>query len=558
MIPASILPATLTLAASLLVGGASAQYQDLKGRNFAENTVGFRITIPPDWASLPIHVDEKRVLGWFQSDRRYYGDPKKGDSQKGRRATMKVFRVAKPDKTSRWCRDYKYYLAKWQKPGTYKATTEADVAYGETAVAKWDVRIAGEEIDRQRYMTWVFSGEKLDYAVEFRFLEEKYEHLRSAALRSLKSFRFVPATVVPEVESVDKPFALRDWRKLPLLDRHRRRAAVGRAHEKKMLSRLPAGWTVQKSKHFLILSHTSAKMTKRVHDTVTAYRDWLDERFSSLSDDYPIRMTVRICGNESEWRSYRSGGWHADYDVENREIVTSNNRGVLKMKDLLWGVFRRYMLDKAPEVYFNLPVWLKQALGGLMGRARLKGRKLVFPSSPEELMIFDDLRRTGRARIWKASELLKHADFGYIPDKNRMDADLIIKARVLFRFIEGPGERCKAIRGRDFITNYAKAIQQLVRELDEEDENVFVWDSEETITAIYDARRTAAPTAEEKKEIPKSIPSFTNRWTSYLRKVRARRTEFSNKLFARTCDWTDGEWAQFEKGFEKFYKSKSR
>lgn len=559
MILASILPATLAMAIAILLGGrASAQHQVLKGRSFTDKTVGLRITIPPGWKPLPLHIDERRVIGLFMSARHYHGDPTKGDSTKGRRALMRIFRLQKPEEGNKYRRTYSYTLAQSKYPDTYKVTNETGIAYGETAVVKWDVRIAGEGIDRQRYVTWVYSGETHDYAVECRFLEAEYENLRGLALRSLKSFRFIPATVKVEAPTVEKPFVLRDWTKLPLLERHRRRSAAGMAHEKKVLSRLPVGWTVQKSKHFIVVSHTSAKTTRFVHDFVIAFRNWLDERFGSLSDEYPIRMTVRICGNDSECRSYRSGIWRVNYNFGNREIVMCNDRGSLNMDEVLYSVFRRYMLDEAPEVYFNLPVWLRQALAGLMQRARLKGRRLVFPSTTDELSIFAELRRSGRAKIWKAAELMKHADFGYIPLKNPMDADLILESLVLYRFIEGPGRRAAAIRGRRFITFYMKEIQKLVRELDASDDGILVWDSEATITEMYNARRAAAQTAEEKEKWPTKIPRLKSRWETYSGKIRKRRAEFAKKLFERTCNWSEGQWEQFERLYEKFYKSKSR
>jgi hypothetical protein len=552
---ASTVPILLALGATILAAGRGvAQRRSMSGRVFTDKVIGLRISIPSGWVSLPIHVDERRVVGWFQSTARYAGDAKKGDVSKPSPAVMKIVCLDKPVAGAKRVYGYEYWLSKTQKTGTYKSRSEPGVAHHDhVPVVKWDVRIAGPGIDRRRVVTWVFSGEKQDYAVEFRFLEEHVEALRRAAARSWKSFRLIPAMLELEAPYAEPRFVLRDWLKLPLLERHRRRAAIGKSHENKVRARLLHGWTVLENEHFLVLSHTDGKTTRHALDLVSAFRGWLDARFGSISEEYPIRTIVRICANASEYRSYRSGGWRADYNFGNREVVMANDGGALNMKEVLWGVYRRYMLDMAPDVYFNQPTWFAQAMRGLVARARLKGRKLVFPPSPEERSIFDELRRTGRARIWKAAELIKHPDFGYIPDKNPMDRDLILQALVLFRFLEDPGKRCRGILGRGFITEYVKGIRDLVHELDAENEDVLVWDSDETLIAKFEARRAAAETPEERAERPATPPGLTTRWTTYLRTVRGRRVEFANKLFARTCSWSEKEWAQIERGFERFY-----
>jgi hypothetical protein len=314
---------------------------------------------------------------------------------------------------------------------------------------------------------------------------------------------------------------------------------------------------VHQGEHILLLSHCDAKKTRVVLEWIEAFHEWLHERFGELSNEYPIRTTIRLCANDTEYYAYRgSGGWRADFNFADREIVMCNDRGNLNMKDVLWRVFRRYMLDIAPEVYFNLPVWLSAGLKGLFSRAYMRRRKLVFPSAADELGIYDNLRRTKGARIWTVVDLMNDPNFGYVPDDRKMDWNLAIQSRVLVRFFDGPGKKCKAVR-KDFLLHYCMEIRKLTRELDFKDPNVMAWETEDAIRVrLEQARDANDDPSERQRKI--YVPNYGGRWKAYLRLVRKRKPEFLKQLHARTCAWSKAEWTQVEGMYERFYKSKSR
>ncbi len=540
----------------VLAPGVPAQ-RSQKAQVVTDTTHGYRITVPAEWTSLPIHIDATRLVGWFESKRHYSGDSKKGDPPGSRPARLCIVRLDKPVE-GKSVHDYGHRLGRMLKKDSYR-TFSIDIEHEAMNIVQWDVQVGGEGVDRWRSRAWVFSGPNYDLAVEFSVRTDHFPELEPVFMRSLRSVRLIESKPLPKLAPVlRKPFVLRRWLAIPLLERHRQRAAIGAAHEKRVLSKLPAGWTVHEGRDILLLSHCDQKTTKRVLEWIEAFYGWLHDRFGKLSTEYPIRTTIRLCANETEYNAYRrSGGWRVDYNFADREVIMCDDHGNLNMKDVLWRVFRRYMLDIAPEVYFNLPVWLRQGLKGLISRAYMRRRKLVFPSASDELGIYNNLRRTKRAKIWTVVDLMNDPHFGYVPpDKSPIDDDLRVQARVLLRFFDGPGKRCKAVP-KDFLLQYCVAIRKLVRELDFKNPNVMVWDTEDVVLARLEQLRDAkTDPAERQARI--DVPKYRTRWTNYLKLVRQRQSTFLTVLHARTCSWSKAEWTQVERAYEIFYKSKSR
>jgi hypothetical protein len=520
----------------LLVNNAVSQ-QTLNGPLFTDKAFGFKITLPKNWLQLPLNIAEQRCLARFQSKSRFLGDTAKGDPAQSKHHSLRILKVEKPwngEGAKQRRSDYADYLGRVLLKGSYKPV-KTPGTHNSLPIVTWDVRLNTEGYHRGRILTWVIPRGEHDYAVQFYVLEEHYPRLRPYLIRSLASFRFIKANPVGiPVTAKSKPFALRQWLQKPLLERRRQRAIIEDHHERLVHSRLPAGWTSQRSDYFLIVSHTKPKTTRYVRDTVEAFAKWLRERIGPLTDMHPMRTTIRICKNLTEYNSYRQGGWRVDYNFANREIVMCQDSGYLNMKDVLWGVYRRYMLDVAPEVYFNAPLWLHNGLYTLFSTARLKGGKITFPPSREQREIYQSLQ--------DSKSVLHTAQSLMVYEKEELSDTMQAEAAALIRFFEGSGKRCKPI-GKSFLSDYMKVIQQIARELDADDEEVLAWDSEEAIAAKLESKSNSKGRV--------YVPRLTDRWTRYLTTVRNRRKSFVFALYKRACPWSQAERATVERAFAR-------
>ena len=82
-----------------------------------------------------------------------------------------------------------------------------------------------------------------------------------------------------------------------------------------------------------------------------------------------------------------------------------------------------------------------------------------------------------------------------------------------------------------------------------------VWDTEDAIRMRLELARDRDETGSQAKI---TVPNYKRRWQDYLQLVRRRKPEFLKELHARTCAWSKQEWTQVERGYERFYKWKSR
>ena len=533
-------------AAALCVTTGALGQQAWKGQVFLDHTHGYKIQVPSGWVQMPVHIDETQVLAWFETEKSLKGDTEKGDTGLHKHASLRVIRLEKPwdgeGRNPGRRRDYADYQrrrlsSKWK-------FTKATETHDSTPIVKWEGQISGEDIDRGHILTWVYPGSDHDYAVQFYGLEEHFPRQRPSITNALQSFRFISRTKETKaIAAKRKPFALRDWIKKPILERQQERSAIEARHEAKVLAKLPPGWTSHQDEYFLVLSHTDSKTTRRVRDTVHAFGKWLRERFGPLSDLTPMRATVRICKNSREYDAYRRGGWRADYNFNNREVVMCNDRFHLNMKDVFWRIYHRYMLDVAPDVFFNSPEWLKSGLYSYFASARLKGRsrtKLEFVLGFNERQLYISLRRS-KTPAQTMRELLT-LDTGVMDDS--MQLSMGMQATTLIRFLEGPGTRYKST-GKSFLCDYMRTIGELAAEADAADKRVLVWDTEEAILQIMEADRSG----DEKVR----VPLLDSRWTHYLEIVQERRKRFTKTLQKTACDWPKSASTTVERAFARFH-----
>lgn len=539
--------------------------QSLRGRVFTDKSNGYQITIPKKWVRLPTNVDEKWIVGYFQSKKEWVGSAKAGDSLMGHKPYMKVIlfddavikrfveTYKEGDVTVKSLkhpyRDYKDYVKRHLSGGFFFAEEKAGTSRG-LQVMKYQIKLEKLVQDKKRYIAWVFKGQGYKIAVEFEVLESQAAKLNRTVQAALSTFKMIPRAKNASATRggvLDRTFTDEEWAKLSAKERMEFRKEVDKARQAKMLKRLPQGWTATKSKHFLVISHTSKKRAKRVMDAAEAFRAWLNKRYGKVSDEYAMKAVIRICKNAEEYGSYHTGSSETRFNFRNREIVLYNDFSNVGINSggMFWQIYGFFMQDKAPELLFSAPVWLDSGLDNYVSGAILKGRKLVFQRSVAEFTAFAHLRRMKEGSIKTARELMDLDEVGTFRlgvATEAMKLRLGSQVATFFRFLEGPGRRLKFLRGKDFIVDYMQAVRATAKKLDRK--------AGFTLTGS----KEATTEAEEEEQAEKS----SQRWKEYAAQAKARRKEFLVTLRKEIDSWTPDQWKQLEKAYAAYHSKKTR
>lgn len=228
-----------------------------------------------------------------------------------------------------------------------------------------------------------------EFAVEFEVLKEQYKKMRGLFERALGTLAATPPEKVEQPADIEVPRWNSDyesWRKLPKADRDRFRADWGRKWLEARRTAFEPGWKVVKNKHWLVLSRTDSKYTKRITDAANVGRAWVEKRFANVSDDAIMPAVLRIFDSKREETAYRLRDvvYNADeYSWINREMFTYKDSSMGNLGDgydgVLRAVFGQFIHDKHPLILNNMPRWLKSGIYGLTFSSRvLRGKKLIF------------------------------------------------------------------------------------------------------------------------------------------------------------------------------------
>lgn len=461
---------TLVLASALPAQIKAGVYEDKKN--------GFKIRVPDKWSQVPISIDEKWIVARFLCPRTYetksrdftdYGEHKPV-------LTVIVFsneaRKAKPVEVERKggttylkdrfepYRDYKDYLKRNLSEGFYFDAETPGKVNG-VDVTKYSVKIEKNAETKRRLYTWVFKASDGDYAAEFEVLEDHAKAFEGTFNNCLASFRFVPKVLDASANDprLEAPMWTRDrdaWRKLPAKERMAKRKEIEAARQAAMQKSLPPGWKAERTKNYLVLTHADAKFTARVVEAIQACRNWLDETFGELSDEYVMQGVVRICANYDEARAYlkTSSDW-GSYSPEDREVVFYQDKGDgnagLGFGLLFAGLLDQYLDDKDSLLLSYMPSWLHGGLYQYIGTAKIRGGKLVFePSDWEREMMRDAVRK---GQIASMQQILGAQNESLKQEKVR---EFYYQAAQMVRFFFGAGGSVP--RFESFVLRYAQAV----------------------------------------------------------------------------------------------------
>lgn len=521
---------------------------------YEDDKQGFRIKIPDKWTVVPVQIDEKWIVAKFLSNRSYetksrdftdYGEHKPlitiiRFSDEARK--LRVEEEKKGDTTyiakNAPFRDYKDYLKRNLSEGYYIDKETQDTEAG-VPCTKFQVKIEKGATMKRRLTTWVFRGDDGEFAVEAEVLEDHYQKLEPQVLSALRSFKLIPRAtdassgpltggngngssggLVADMWTKDRE----QWRKLSASERQTRRKQVEEQRMALVTKDIPAGWTVKRTKRYLVLSHGDMKFTNRLVDAAEAFRGWLEDEFSDVSDEYVMQGVIRVCADYDEARAYLKGSSNYDsFNADDREVVSYQDKGEgnsgTSYGRLFAGLMDQYLYDKDSYLYSNLPMWLHSALYTYVSASKAKNGKLTLePDDWENDMIREAERNNA---FMPLKEIM-----GVKGEDRDVKREFWAQAARLLRFIEGPGKKRPELKG--FLVTYMKETIKAAETLDANGGNRL---------------RNDAKTEEEEEQQAKDRSNY---W-------KKRRTAIM-EMIDKQLNWSDETWASLEKAFHDYMK----
>ena len=313
-----------------LVAGLLPAQGSVRNGIYVDPALGFQCKVPGKWRQIPTQVDERWVVAQFQSHLQYQGHAKLDGYTRGHRPMMRVIRFDKrllsrtPGVVTRNghrmvsrirlpYRDYRDYVRRNRKQGGFFFSVEKrDQKLGGRPVDIYEVQV--EKLargGRRHCIAYVFQGSDVDFAVEFEFLEHRFRKLKPLAMRSFLSFKMIPRTASANGVAEDEDYLAVsevrfDGEKASASERRAWREQVAERRARRAMKGLPRGWKVTASESFTILSSASRRHTSRLARAAEACRKHLDQRLSSLSEEYVPNGIVRVCEDAGVYAAYRT------------------------------------------------------------------------------------------------------------------------------------------------------------------------------------------------------------------------------------------------------------
>jgi len=469
----------LWIALGVLAGAAPAS-EGVGG--YAKNERwGFKVRVPDGWTSVALPASEEWIalkqLGkrellpkdsfWGRRPEMWVvGFPHARLEERGAkvetRGDGKVVTIRDPYK------DYKDFLAResgFVGGGWYIAEEKTGEVEG-AKVTMYDVRVDKQVDAPLRIVAWVFHFDDIDFAVQFKILEDHYDAYRATFQGCLKSFRRIERTqALPGAARTGQSVVeVEDERDLTREERRRRRQEAAQRAIQREIETLPKGWYRIETKHYVVLANADRKFAQAVADHAEAIRAYLEKTFPSVGDDYVPKGLIRVFAGTAEERAYAETT--RDLWIWGEQVLVSQRMGDEKAWELEYmsaHLTTQWLSFKNRNLAWNLPSWIDIGLRQHMAVARSKGKKVEFKPDAYDRQNLKEFLKRGEAVSLRA--LLSGNEEVF---RTRWEEAKLQAGSVLTFLLE------RANRGstKDCVRNYLAALVVAVEEAEAEYEAV--------------------------------------------------------------------------------------
>jgi hypothetical protein len=516
---------------------------------------GFRFKAPKDWTRIPLKLEEQWQVAKYLSDRAYfYTDPTDGyTSDHKPQATVIAFvtekvreeakaRKVKDEKSEdRYVllitnpyKDYLDYMKKTYSGGGWFVSEEKEAKLDDLAVTQYEIKVEKLTYDGpKRVICWVYHTPEVDFAFHWEVFETAYPKLKGTINDTLRSFKLIPRTSagLPTADTGERKILLDDYEKQTPEQRKARRLTLEQSLHAKAKTAVAPGWQVLQVGRFLVLNHTDEKYARRVAEHCEAIFDWLDQTFPFVGPEEYVRAPIlRICKNQDEERSFRSGSgyWFSDNQIE--IVVSQDDEGFVTgwaVERINRQLIQLWFTERDRDLAWAMPYWLENGLDQVIGTARAKGKKVEFRADDWER---DGIReRIREGKFTPAKDLMKMGAEQYTGQNWETFAGRAKEAGGLVRFfVTGPAS--KNPKTRDVLRDYIKNLKSTIVEIKEADK-------------VAGKKNEKAPNNEKEEE--EQFKAQSQRWSQ-------REKQLLDTTFEKTFrSWTDKDWEAFQATYLK-------
>jgi hypothetical protein len=387
--------ALCVLAGSVPAGPSAGKYHE-------DERWGYKVRVPDGWITAALSADEewiaskhlaereteaKKGLWWASSRPEMWviGFPHARQDERGTRfgKDEKDEKSAKEDQTQAFFnnpyKDYKDFLKRerWFAEGGYFFSEEKEDEVAGMKVTMYEIKVDKMVDAPIRIFTWVYHFDDIDFAVQFKVLEDYVKSHEQGFKSCLRSFRRVDRTrALPGAATTgtDKVIEDVDESKLTPEQRATRRKEEVERKYRREIDALPKGWYHFSTDHYLVLSNGSKKYTNDVVRHAEAIRGYLDETFGNLGVDYVPPAILRVFATYPEYEAYSSGTQRFYGSGASPVLMVEGNNPENVNGQLTW----QWLNQKNSELYHSMPDWISTGLGQHMSFARSNGKSVKF------------------------------------------------------------------------------------------------------------------------------------------------------------------------------------
>ena len=376
---------------------------DAAGKYHEDERWGYKVRIPDGWITAALSADEEWIASkhlaereeqakkalWFAESRPemwVIGFPHDRQQERGTRfgKDEKDAKAAESDEVKAFFnnpyKDYKDFLRRerWFAEGGYFFSEEKEGEVAGMKVTMYEIKVDKMVDAPFRMFTWVYHFDDIDFAVQFKVLEDHvrtHEQGFKACLRSFRRIDRKRALPGSPTTGTDKVIEHVDETKLTPEERARRRQEKVELQFRREIDALPKGWDHFRSDHYLVLSNASKKYANELVRHAEAVRGYLDETFGNLGIDVVPPAIIRVFATRPEYAAYAQGTTQRYLGTGSRQVLVVEGES---LQNVNWDVTWQWLDFKNGDLYGNMPDWIRTGLTHHMSYARTAGKSVKF------------------------------------------------------------------------------------------------------------------------------------------------------------------------------------
>lgn len=514
-----------------------------------DERLGFKLRAPRGWEPIPLRSDEQWIVGRYRSPKTETAVLKSTGYSVEHNPELQivafVLKKVAPSKTSdeekkpgeggdakpkapKSYRDYQEYMRETYGRGHFVEKEESGTHAG-LPVTKFEIKAEAETWRAEmRVITWVYSTEVADIAVQIEVMADALKKQRSTIDDVLNSFAVIPRTQPLESGATEASFlSAAELAKLTPAERKLKKIETQAREWEKITGNLTAGWTASEVDGVYVVSHVDNNFAKKLVEQIHAIYDWLDTNLPEVGKfEHARTPIVRICADREEENTFRNGS--GSYWEAGTHLVT--HKGSKDWWDTEWDQIGSRALgiwfqERDPKLWAALPSWLQIGLMQVVGGARIQGGKLVFKMGDQEEW-FRGYYPSVKDDSMSVRTLFTLTDEDFSSVSRQGDGKIWWQAVSLTRFFV----EARSKKTRQLLTDYMGNLNQVLGELESKDGK--------------DQDKDKPPPKNEEEE--ERLYKQRQEW------LKSRERALLDQSLARTFPgWSSADWKSLDREFRR-------